>query len=73
MAWTVWSACDDTGLQLRTRECGTQGSTPCVGNSTQTRDCNEIPGERSHKQQAHAGQKLISINFLHKSSQKMKT
>uniref|UniRef100_A0A8B9LWG3 Semaphorin-2A n=1 Tax=Astyanax mexicanus TaxID=7994 RepID=A0A8B9LWG3_ASTMX len=46
MAWTVWSACDDTGLQMRTRVCGTQSSTPCTGNGTQYRDCNEIPGER---------------------------
>ncbi|XP_031440876.1 semaphorin-5B isoform X1 [Clupea harengus] len=43
MAWSVWSACDDTGLQLRSRACGAQGSTPCVGNSSQHRDCNEIP------------------------------
>ncbi|TSL16090.1 Semaphorin-5B [Bagarius yarrelli] len=42
MAWTMWSACDDLGLQSRTRLCGNQGS-PCVGNSTQYRDCNEIP------------------------------
>lgn len=44
MAWTVWSACDDTGLQSRNRVCGNQDS-PCLGNSTQYRDCNEIPGE----------------------------
>ncbi|XP_027020314.1 semaphorin-5B isoform X2 [Tachysurus fulvidraco] len=42
MAWTLWSACDDLGLQSRTRVCGSQGS-PCLGNSTQYRDCNEIP------------------------------
>ncbi|KAF7709424.1 semaphorin-5B isoform X1 [Silurus meridionalis] len=42
MAWSLWSACDDLGLQSRTRVCGNQGS-PCVGNSTQYRDCNEIP------------------------------
>lgn len=45
MAWSVWSECDDSGLQLRSRVCGAQ-STPCVGNSSQHRDCNEIPGER---------------------------
>ncbi|KAK0151269.1 Semaphorin-5B [Merluccius polli] len=43
MAWSLWSACDDSGLQMRTRLCGSQGTTPCVGNSTQRRDCNEIP------------------------------
>ncbi|XP_048049492.1 semaphorin-5B isoform X2 [Megalobrama amblycephala] len=42
MAWSVWSECDDLGLQLRSRVCGAQ-STPCVGNSSQHRDCNEIP------------------------------
>ncbi|RXN31360.1 semaphorin-5B-like isoform X1 [Labeo rohita] len=42
MAWSVWSECDDSGLQLRSRVCGAQ-STPCVGNSSQHRDCNEIP------------------------------
>uniref|UniRef100_A0A3Q4M2W8 Semaphorin-5A n=1 Tax=Neolamprologus brichardi TaxID=32507 RepID=A0A3Q4M2W8_NEOBR len=45
MAWSLWSACDDSGLQMRSRVCGAQGNTPCVGNSTQRRDCNEIPGE----------------------------
>lgn len=45
MAWSLWSACDDSGLQMRSRVCGAQGSTPCVGNGTQRRDCNEIPGE----------------------------
>lgn len=43
MAWSLWSACDDSGLQMRNRVCGAQGNTPCVGNSTQRRDCNEIP------------------------------
>uniref|UniRef100_A0A3Q4BVE2 Sema domain-containing protein n=1 Tax=Mola mola TaxID=94237 RepID=A0A3Q4BVE2_MOLML len=43
MAWSLWSACDDSGLQMRSRVCGAQGSTPCVGNSSQRRDCNEIP------------------------------
>ncbi|KAK5860652.1 hypothetical protein PBY51_022113 [Eleginops maclovinus] len=43
MAWSLWSACDDSGLQMRSRVCGAQGSSPCVGNSTQRRDCNEIP------------------------------
>ncbi|KAM9347409.1 semaphorin-5B [Symphorus nematophorus] len=43
MAWSLWSACDDSGLQMRSRVCGAQGNTPCVGNSTQRRDCNEIP------------------------------
>ncbi|XP_041940594.1 semaphorin-5B isoform X4 [Alosa sapidissima] len=43
MAWSVWSTCDDTGLQLRSRACGSQGGAPCVGNSTEHRDCNEIP------------------------------
>lgn len=47
MAWSLWSACDDSGLQMRSRVCGAQGNTPCVGNSTQRRDCNEIPGELS--------------------------
>ena len=45
MAWSLWSACDDSGLQMRSRVCGAQGSLPCLGNSTQRRDCNEIPGE----------------------------
>lgn len=45
MAWSLWSACDDSGLQMRSRVCGVQGNTPCVGNGTQRRDCNEIPGE----------------------------
>uniref|UniRef100_A0A8C9YTK0 Semaphorin-2A n=1 Tax=Sander lucioperca TaxID=283035 RepID=A0A8C9YTK0_SANLU len=45
MAWSLWSACDDSGLQMRSRVCGAQANTPCVGNSTQHRDCNEIPGE----------------------------
>lgn len=45
MAWSLWSACDDSGLQMRSRVCGTQGNPPCVGNNTQRRDCNEIPGE----------------------------
>uniref|UniRef100_A0A8C1SIM9 Sema domain-containing protein n=1 Tax=Cyprinus carpio TaxID=7962 RepID=A0A8C1SIM9_CYPCA len=44
MAWSLWSECDDSGLQLRSRVCGAQ-FTPCVGNSSQQRDCNEIPGE----------------------------
>ncbi|XP_028249215.1 semaphorin-5B isoform X3 [Parambassis ranga] len=43
MAWSLWSACDDSGLQMRSRVCGAQGNKPCVGNSTQRRDCNEIP------------------------------
>ncbi|XP_034003034.1 semaphorin-5B isoform X3 [Trematomus bernacchii] len=43
MAWSLWSACDDSGLQMRSRVCGAQGSLPCLGNSTQRRDCNEIP------------------------------
>ncbi|XP_038577013.1 semaphorin-5B isoform X2 [Micropterus salmoides] len=43
MAWSLWSACDDSGLQMRSRVCGTQGNPPCVGNNTQRRDCNEIP------------------------------
>ncbi|XP_054871102.1 semaphorin-5B isoform X1 [Amphiprion ocellaris] len=43
MAWSLWSACDDSGLQMRSRMCGAQGNNPCVGNSTQRRDCNEIP------------------------------
>lgn len=45
MAWSLWSACDDSGLQMRSRVCGAQANTPCVGNNTQRRDCNEIPGE----------------------------
>lgn len=45
MAWSLWSACDESGLQMRSRLCGAQGGAPCVGNSTQRRDCNEIPGE----------------------------
>lgn len=45
MAWSLWSACDEAGLQMRSRVCDAQGSAPCVGNSTQRRDCNEIPGE----------------------------
>uniref|UniRef100_A0A671XJE9 Semaphorin-2A n=1 Tax=Sparus aurata TaxID=8175 RepID=A0A671XJE9_SPAAU len=45
MAWSLWSACDDSGLQMRSRVCGAQGNAPCVGNGTQRRDCNEIPGE----------------------------
>ncbi|XP_027878483.1 semaphorin-5B isoform X2 [Xiphophorus couchianus] len=43
MAWSLWSACDDSGFQTRSRVCGAPGSAPCVGNSTQRRDCNEIP------------------------------
>ncbi|XP_068602704.1 LOW QUALITY PROTEIN: semaphorin-5B [Brachionichthys hirsutus] len=43
MAWSLWSACDKSGLQMRNRPCGVQGNVPCVGNSTQRRDCNEIP------------------------------
>ncbi|XP_030284452.1 semaphorin-5B isoform X3 [Sparus aurata] len=43
MAWSLWSACDDSGLQMRSRVCGAQGNAPCVGNGTQRRDCNEIP------------------------------
>ncbi|XP_047193282.1 semaphorin-5B isoform X2 [Scophthalmus maximus] len=43
MAWSLWSACDDSGSQMRSRVCGAQGNSPCVGNSTQRRDCNEIP------------------------------
>uniref|UniRef100_A0A3B3DNZ7 Sema domain-containing protein n=1 Tax=Oryzias melastigma TaxID=30732 RepID=A0A3B3DNZ7_ORYME len=43
MTWSQWSACDDSGLQMRSRVCGSQSSTPCLGNSTQRRDCNEIP------------------------------
>lgn len=43
MAWSLWSACDDSGLQMRSRVCGSQNGTPCVGNNTQKRDCNEIP------------------------------
>uniref|UniRef100_A0A8C7YLV5 Sema domain-containing protein n=1 Tax=Oryzias sinensis TaxID=183150 RepID=A0A8C7YLV5_9TELE len=43
MTWSQWSACDDSGLQMRSRVCGSQSSIPCVGNSTQRRDCNEIP------------------------------
>eukprot|EP00066_Takifugu_rubripes_P022748 XP_011612014.1 PREDICTED: semaphorin-5B [Takifugu rubripes] len=43
MAWSLWSACDESGLQMRSRVCDAQGSAPCVGNSTQRRDCNEIP------------------------------
>uniref|UniRef100_A0A1A8U0W5 Sema domain, seven thrombospondin repeats (Type 1 and type 1-like), transmembrane domain (TM) and short cytoplasmic domain, (Semaphorin) 5B n=1 Tax=Nothobranchius furzeri TaxID=105023 RepID=A0A1A8U0W5_NOTFU len=43
MAWSLWSACDDSGFQARSRICGAQSSSPCVGNSTQRRDCNEIP------------------------------
>lgn len=49
MAWSLWSACDDSGLQMRSRVCGAQGNTPCVGNSTQRRDCNEIPGESANR------------------------
>lgn len=45
MAWSLWSTCDDSGFQTRNRVCGAQSSTPCVGNATQRRDCNEIPGE----------------------------
>lgn len=45
MAWSLWSVCDNAGLQVRSRVCGAQGSVPCVGNSTEHRDCNEIPGE----------------------------
>lgn len=45
MAWSLWSACDESGMQMRTRVCGAQGNSPCVGNNTQRRDCNEIPGE----------------------------
>lgn len=45
MAWSLWSACDESGLQMRSRVCDAQGSAPCLGNSTQRRDCNEIPGE----------------------------
>ncbi|XP_037096158.1 semaphorin-5B isoform X4 [Syngnathus acus] len=43
MAWSLWSACDDSGVQTRTRACGATGGAPCVGNTTQRRDCNEIP------------------------------
>ncbi|XP_034417593.1 LOW QUALITY PROTEIN: semaphorin-5B, partial [Cyclopterus lumpus] len=43
MAWSLWAACDDSGLQTRSRVCGAQAAAPCVGNSTQRRDCNEIP------------------------------
>ncbi|XP_061647675.1 semaphorin-5B isoform X9 [Phyllopteryx taeniolatus] len=43
MAWSLWSACDDSGVQMRTRTCGSAGGAPCVGNATQWRDCNEIP------------------------------
>ncbi|XP_077392606.1 semaphorin-5B isoform X2 [Festucalex cinctus] len=43
MAWSLWSTCDDSGVQMRTRTCGASGGAPCVGNGTQRRDCNEIP------------------------------
>ncbi|XP_019736270.1 semaphorin-5B isoform X3 [Hippocampus comes] len=43
MAWSLWSACDDSGVQMRTRTCGAAGGAPCIGNTTQRRDCNEIP------------------------------
>ena len=37
--------------------CDAQGSAPCVGNSTQRRDCNEIPGESLLKVQTRAGRR----------------
>ncbi|CDQ99047.1 unnamed protein product [Oncorhynchus mykiss] len=36
MAWSLWSACDDVGLQVRSRVCGAQGSAPCVGTALST-------------------------------------
>lgn len=57
MAWSLWSACDESGLQMRSRVCDAQGSAPCVGNSTQRRDCNEIPGESLLKVQTRAGRR----------------
>lgn len=57
MSWSLWSACDESGLQMRSRVCDAQGSAPCVGNGTQRRDCNEIPGEsvRENTEQGEAG------------------
>ncbi|TNN32625.1 Semaphorin-5B [Liparis tanakae] len=43
MSWSLWAPCDDAGLQARSRACGAAPSAPCVGNSSQRRDCNEIP------------------------------
>lgn len=64
MAWSLWSACDDSGLQMRSRVCGAQGSTPCVGNSSQRRDCNEIPGESGSAQDAHTRLSSTVQRFL---------
>lgn len=55
MAWSLWSACDESGLQMRSRVCDAQGGAPCVGNSTQRRDCNEIPGESARKVRTKKG------------------
>lgn len=57
MAWSLWSACDESGLQMRSRVCDAQGTAPCVGNGTQRRDCNEIPGESvwENTEQGEAG------------------
>lgn len=75
MAWSLWSACDDSGLQMRSRVCGAQGNIPCVGNSTQRRDCNEIPGESVNSQiytvpvqlQSHRNKSRLAIQRLLKS------
>uniref|UniRef100_A0A3Q2ZTP6 Semaphorin-5A n=1 Tax=Kryptolebias marmoratus TaxID=37003 RepID=A0A3Q2ZTP6_KRYMA len=63
MAWSLWSACDDSGFQMRSRVCGAQGSLPCVGNSTQRRDCNEIPGELVSSQM-HYSAPFTSIHLI---------
>ncbi|XP_061923374.1 semaphorin-5B-like isoform X2 [Entelurus aequoreus] len=42
MAWSLWSACDDSGVEMRSRVCGVQGGAPCLGNTTQRRNCNDI-------------------------------
>ncbi|XP_077947111.1 semaphorin-5B isoform X1 [Gasterosteus aculeatus] len=56
MAWSLWSACEDSGSQMRSRLCGAQGGgAPCVGNGTQRRDCNEIPVVLSASQSQHCG------------------
>ncbi|XP_028663911.2 semaphorin-5B isoform X1 [Erpetoichthys calabaricus] len=45
--WSEWSLCNEEGLQFRSRYCEVHDpeATPCVGNSTQHREClyNEIP------------------------------
>ncbi|XP_041120376.1 semaphorin-5B-like [Polyodon spathula] len=45
--WSEWSLCNEEGLQLRSRHCEVHnpGSSQCLGNGTEHRECmyNEIP------------------------------